>query len=343
VQTLDSHNLDGTGVEVTRLGFGSAAIGNVFDAVSRDDAIEAVGTALDTGIRFFDTAPYYGYGLSEHRLGAALAGVERSRFTISTKIGRILGEGLPQDGDALFSVPPDIGYRYDYSAAGVRRSLADSMARLKLDRIDVALIHDVCPTVHTDTGAFEGFFAQAVECAWPVLAGLRADGVLGAIGFGINDWRTAERLAALTDPDVILLAGRYTLLEQEAAQSFLPMCLRRGISVVIGGPFNSGILAAGPEGNAMYDYLPAGPAILDRVRRIDAVCRRHGVPLAAAALQFPFGHAAVAAVIPGMRSPDEVRTNTILMEHLIPDLMWQDLWAVGLLADDAATPRGLTD
>ena len=335
---LDNRRLATTGVEVTHLGFGAAAIANVYNAVAQDDAIQAVQAALNAGIRLFDTAPYYGYGLSERRLGAALVDVERSRFTLSTKVGRILGEGLPQDADGLFAVPPDIGYRYDYSADGVRRSLDDSMTRLGFDRIDIALIHDLDPTVHTDVGAFEPFLAQAVESAWPVLAALRAGGELGAIGFGINDWQTAERLAALTDPDLILLAGRYTLLEQEAARTFLPMCRQRNISVVIGGPYNSGILASGPDENAMYDYLPAAPAVLDRVRRIDAVCRCHDVPLAAAALQFPFGHASVAAVIPGMRSLDEVRSNIALMDHPIPPALWQDLRAAELLVEHAPVP-----
>ena len=334
----DSVALGETAIRVTRLGFGAAAIANLYVPVSDEDAAQAIATALDSGIRYFDTAPYYGYGLSERRLGAALRCADRDGLVLSTKVGRLLAGGLPTDPGGLFAVPVDTGYRYDYTGEGVRRSLADSLSRLRLDRIDIAFVHDLDPTVHTDEESFEFHLAQALDSAWPTLADLRRDDVVRAIGLGINDWRTAERIAAATDPDVILLAGRYTLLEQEAARTFLPMCLRRGISVVVGGPFNSGILATGPNEGAVYDYSPAPPKVLDRVRRIDAICRRHDVPLGAAALQFPFGHGAVVSVIPSMRTADEVRRNVAAIRRVIPTDLWRDLRDAGLLSDDAPAP-----
>ncbi|MFJ2741137.1 aldo/keto reductase [Streptomyces sp. NPDC087440] len=314
--------LGGSRAAVSPLGFGAATLGNLFAEVSDDDAHAAVDAAWAAGVRYFDTAPHYGLGLSERRLGAALRGRPRDTYTLSTKVGRLLepgGSGGPDEG---FAVPADRRRVWDFSADGVRRSVEDSLHRLGLDRIDVAYIHDA------DECADGG--EQALREAYPALERLRSEGVIGAIGAGMNQVAPLERYLTETDADVVLCAGRYSLLDQRAGRSLLPEALRRGRSVVIGGVFNSGLLAD-PQPGATYDYKAAPVELLGRALRIKKIAEAHGVPLRAAALNFPFRHPAVASVLVGMRSAAEAADAAAMLAVDVPDELWGELREEGLL------------
>jgi D-threo-aldose 1-dehydrogenase len=301
------------------------------------DAGTAVQAALAAGVTYFDTAPLYGHGLSEHRLGEALREVPRDTFVLSTKVGRLLRPARgAQPSDGLFANALPFDYVYDYSRDGTRRSLEDSLQRLGLARVDIALIHDVVPRWH---GAdYERRFRESMEGAYPALAELRAAGVVRAIGVGVKDWDVCLRYLGAGDFDCVMLAGQYTLLCQDALAELLPHCARAGVDVLLAAPFNSGILATGAVPDARYFYQPASPEILARTRRLETVCRRHGVTLAAAALQFPLAHAAVASVVAGARSRAEVDGNVELVRRPIPPAFWQELKAEGLLPAAAPVP-----
>lgn len=329
--------LGATRAEVTQLGFGGAALGNLFRAVGETDAREAVGEALSLGVRYFDTAPYYGYGLSEHRIGAVLRTTARDGFTLSTKVGRLLRADRVRSRGTEFREPLPFGAMFDYGYDATWRSIEDSLQRLGLGRIDVALLHDLDPTVH-EPAAHARYLGQAGGGALRALLEMREQGVVSAVGIGINDWRAAERFVRECALDVVLLAGRYTLLEHAAARSFLPECARRKVSVVIGGPFNSGVLAGDRAGAYDYAPAPAPETVRERVARLRTVCERHRVPLAAAALQFPFGQPAVVSVIPGMRSAAEVRDNVRLFNAAVPPSLWEELRHEGLLPAGAPAP-----
>ncbi|TWE21236.1 D-threo-aldose 1-dehydrogenase [Kitasatospora atroaurantiaca] len=298
-------------VRVSALAFGAAAIGNLFTQVTDTEAEQAVTAAWEAGVRYFDTAPHYGLGLSERRLGTVLRGLPREEYTISTKVGRLL-EPSDLGGDDLangFAVPATHRRRWDFSAEGVRRSIEDSLDRLGLDRIDIAYLHD--PDDHLD---------QAIGEAYPELARMRAEGLVGAIGVGMNQAEAPARFVRETDLDVVLLAGRYTLLDQRGLVELLPLAERHGVSVVVGGAFNSGLLAD-PKPGATFDYAAAPDELLSRALELKEVCERHGVPLRAAALQFPFGHPAVASVLVGTRTAGEVRDAAAMLHHPVPDLL----------------------
>jgi D-threo-aldose 1-dehydrogenase len=319
-------------VEVTELGFGAAPIGNLYREVSETRARGTVDAAWACGVRYFDTAPHYGLGLSERRLGAALTGRPRTEYVLSTKVGRLL-EPSPGGGTdpAGFAVSATHRRVWDFSADGVRRSLASSLERLGLDRVDVVLLHD--PDDH---------WAQAVSEAYPALARLRDEGVIGAIGVGMNQCGMPTRFVRETDIDVVLLAGRYTLLEQPAADELLPLAAERGVSVLAAGVFNSGLLAR-PEvpDDATYDYEPAPGRLLEKARRIAAVCRRHGVTLPRAAAWFPLGHPAVASVVLGMHDATQVTENAGLLAEAVPAGLWDELRAERLLRADVPVPAGV--
>jgi len=308
-------------VPVSRIGMGGAPLGNLFHAVDQEAALETVRIAWEKGVRLFDTAPHYGLGLSERRLGQALAELPRGEFTLCTKVGRILEPG-PSHGrdDQGFDVPATHSRRWDFSADGIRRSLEESLERLGLDRIDVALLHD--PDDH---------MRQALDEAYPTLHELRSQGVVGAIGVGMNRAELLERFVVETDVDTVLLAGRHTLVEQNAG-SLLLACLDRGVSVLAAGVFNSGLLAQeAPPEHATYDYLPAPKSLRERAVRLAEVTTRHGVSLPQAAIAFADAHPAVACVVLGMRSAEEVRRNTALANLSTPTSLWSDLVAEGLL------------
>ncbi|MEW2167348.1 aldo/keto reductase [Streptomyces sp. NPDC007084] len=322
------NTLGASGVPVGPLSFGAAAIGNLYTEVTDEQARAAVDAAWACGIRTFDTAPHYGLGLSERRLGEALRDRPRAEYTLSTKVGRLL-EPADTGGDDLahgFAVPATHRRVWDFSADGVRRGLDASLERLGLDRVDVVYVHD--PDDHAE---------QAFRESYPALEELRSQGAVGAIGAGMNQTAMLTRFVRDTDVDVVLCAGRYTLLDQSALTDLLPAARERGTSVVIGGAFNSGLLAA-PHPGSTYNYAPAPPELLDRALRLKEIAERHGTTLRAAALAFPAAHPAVASVLVGARSADEVRDCARQFAAPVPDAFWRELRAGRLLPDDAPSP-----
>ena len=323
----------------TQTGFGGAPLGNMHRVLTEAEADATVTAAWDAGLRYFDTAPLYGHGLSEMRIGRVLAGHPRGEFLLSTKVGRVLEPCAPGDeASGIYQAPPPLKVRFDYTADGVRRSLQASLARLGLDRVDILYVHDLELAAHGSAEAYEARWDELTRGGgWRALDALRADGTVGAIGLGTNETAACERLLAELDPDLFLLAGRYTLLEQAPLGGLLPACERCGVGVVIGGPFNSGVLAR--QGGS-YDYAAAPPAILARVERLAAVCARFEVPLPAAALQFVAAHPAVVSVIPGAQTASEVVANTRLLETPIPAALWAALKDEGLVDVAAPVPSG---
>lgn len=298
------------GLEATRLGLGTAPLGGLFERVSDEDGHAVVRRAWELGLRLFDTAPLYGSGLAEQRLGHVLREFPRAEYVLSTKVGRLLREGTSPQG--IFEGAPPLGPVFDFGYDATLRSLDESLERLGLGRVDVALIHD--PDDH---------YTQAMEGAYPALDRLRAEGVVGAIGVGMNQTELLCRFARDGDFDCFLVAGRYTLLDRTAADDLLSLCLERGIAVLAGGVFNSGVLASG----ATYDYAPASRDILERAAGLRATCGRYGVPLEAAAVQFPLRHPAVACVLVGCRSPLELEQDVRLFELELPAELWEELGA----------------
>ena len=332
----------GRGMAFTQLGFGGAPLGNMHRILAEDEGIGTATAAWEAGLRYFDTAPLYGHGLSEQRIGRALAGRARSEFLVSTKVGRRLEPCAPGEaGGGIYKGVPPLKVVFDYSRDGVLRSLEASLARLGLDRVDIVYVHDLEKRTH---GSIEAYDARWRELTggggWRALDELRAAGTVTAIGLGVNETAACERFLAALDPDLFLLAGRYTLLEQAPLAHLLPDCERRGVGIVIGGPFNSGVLAQSSASRAggSYDYADAPADVLARVGRVAAVCDRFGVPLPAAALQFAAAHPAVVSVIPGAQSAAEVAANVALMEVAIPPALWPALKADGLVDPAAPTP-----
>ncbi|MFF8102216.1 aldo/keto reductase [Streptomyces sp. NPDC016640] len=329
---MNRHRL-GRGAELTGLAFGSAGIGNLYTEVGEETAREAVRAAWQRGIRYFDTAPHYGLGLAERRLGAALREHPRDQYTVSTKVGRRL-EPAPTGGDLAndlangFAVPATHRRVWDFTADGVRRTLEASLRRLGLDRADIVYLHD--PDDHAE---------QAFREAYPALERLRSEGVVGAIGAGMNQTAMLTRFVRDTDVDVVLCAGRHTLLDQSALTGLLPAALEHGTSVVLGGAFNSGLLAD-PKPDATYNYTQAPTELLDRALRMKDAAERHGTTLRAAALAFCAAHPAVASVLVGARSAAEVHDCADQFATPVPAALWQELRATGLLPPDAPVPPG---
>jgi D-threo-aldose 1-dehydrogenase len=331
----------GETIPFTELGFGAAPIGNLYRAIDPEDAQKTLEAAWKAGIRYYDTAPLYGLGLSETRLNRFLHGKKRSDYVLSTKVGRLLDVCDPKQrtGIGKFFATPSRKERYDYSYDGFMRSIEFSLERLGVDSIDIIFVHDVDLFTHKSEAARDAHVKTVLKSGYKALVKLRDEKVIKAFGAGLNEWQTCETLARAGDFDIFLLAGRYTLLEQEALDSFLPLCEARGIGIVLGGPYNSGILATGPRPGAWYNYDPAPKHILERVARIEAVCKRHKVKLAQAALRFPLHHPQVVSVIPGGVSPREVALNAATMSAKLPKALWKDLKAEGLLRQDAPVPR----
>ncbi len=326
-------------VEFTRLGFGTAPLGNLYQAITEDEAAEVVAAAWDSGVRYFDTAPLYGLTLAERRLGAFLKSKPRDEYTLSTKVGRLMRPCPPSERSGIgrwFEVP-DMKEVFDYSYDGVLHSFEESLERLGVGRVDVLFAHDLCTSTHGGKAASDARIQEFMSGGYKAMIELREQGVVKAIGGGINEWEVCQAMAERGDFDIFLLAGRYTLLEQHALDSFLPLCESRGIGIVIGGPYNSGILATGPGKGAYYNYDPAPPEILKRTKKIQDKCMAHSVDLKVAALQFPLLHPSVVAVIPGGKSTEEVIANGLNMNETVPSALWQELKAEGLLREDAPT------
>ena len=320
-----------TDLRVTRLGFGAVPLGGLYKDVSEDEAGATVRRPLELGINYFDTAPISGRGKSEIRLGRELAGVIRDSIVVATKVGYTL---VPEDGGRdskvfhRFDNVPPLRPIFDYSYDGIMKTFEGSLQRLNHSRVDILNIHDP-----------DYDWKEAIEIAYPTIHKLRSEGVVRAIGVGMTQAEMLARFAREGDFDCLLLAGRYTLIDHTGLRELLPICEQRSISVIIGGPYNSGILATGARPGATYDYVEASPAVKERVTAIEAVCGRHNVPLKAAALQFPMAHPAVAAIIPGARCAAEVEENFRMTSMAIPDDFWEELRHLNLLPPEAPVPR----
>jgi D-threo-aldose 1-dehydrogenase len=326
VKARERTRLGRTPLDVTRLGLGTAPLAGLHEAVAEDQALEVIERAWEAGIRHFDTAPLYGHGLAELRLGKALRGKPRDEFVLASKVGRLLRADAPPEPGQSFRGTPPVNPVFDFTYDGVMRSVEESLERLQLERIDILHIHD--PDDH---------YAQALHGAYKALDHLRSEGLIKAVGAGMNQAEMLARFARDGNFDCFLLAGRYTLLDQVALDDLLPISVERGIGIIGAGVYNSGILAD-PKPGARYNYVAAPDALLERARKIQAVCSRHGVPLKAAAIQFPLGHPAVACIVVGCRSAAQLDESIEMFEAEIPPSLWQDLKAEGLLRGDAPTP-----
>ena len=321
-----------TSLEVPRVGVGTAPLGNMFEAHSDEHADAVLASAVAHGLRYFDTAPLYGHGLAEQRVGRAVTGLPREEVFVSTKVGRLLRADAPRDesqfylGEPFYKDVPKVGPVWDFTYDGIMTSVEESYRRTGLDRFDVLLLHD--PDDHFDA---------ASTTAYRALSKLRQEGATRAIGAGMNQAPALARLVEACDLDVLLVAGRYTLLDQVAMDELLPLCEQRTISIVVGGVFNSGILID-PAPGVRYNYVPADAAVLARAQKIKSVCERYNVPLPAAALQFPLAHPRVCTVLLGIRTIDELEKNLGWLDVSIPDGLWAELKHEGLLRDDAPTP-----
>jgi len=340
--TLRRRKVGKTNLEVTELGLGGAPMGGFRATISDAEAMALTDAAYDGGVRYFDTSPFYGYGRSELRMGAALREKPRENYVLSTKVGRLMhamkpGEKPPADfrQNGLPGFAPVFDYTYD----GVMRSLEHSHLRLGLARIDIALIHDVDFWTIKDRAVLEQRFKTVMDSGFKALDELRKAGVISAIGVGINESDTSLRFIQAGDFDCMLLAGRYTLLEQGGLEAFLPECVKRNVSVILGGPYNSGILTGGVKPGATHDYVAAPAQLIEKAQKIEAVCQRHGVELGAAALQFPLLHPAVCSVIPGALSAAEVTQNIGRLSARIPVELWSELKREKLLDPGAPTPN----
>jgi D-threo-aldose 1-dehydrogenase len=331
-------------VNLSQLGFGGAPLGNLYRKIEDADAQATLDAAWDAGIRYFDTAPQYGLGRSEMRFAPALKRFGPDELFLSTKVGRVLEDCAPQDvtPEAFVDVPQK-RIVFDYTYDGIMRSYTDSIARLGSDKIEMLFLHDIDAGTHGQAGEEENLRQLFSNGGYRALTELRDTGRIAAIGAGVNTWQICERLLGEADFDGFLLAGRYTLLEQDPLDTFLPLCIERDVGIILGGPYNSGILATGAIDGAMYDYAPASEQMLQRVRNLGEVCSAHNTPLIAAALQFPLGHPAVKSVIPGASTPDEVRQNVEIFQTSIPSALWSDLKTQGLIREDAPTPQETND
>jgi D-threo-aldose 1-dehydrogenase len=327
---LEKKVLGSTGLEVTRLGLGCAALGGLYGDIPDEQAHEVVQRGLDLGLNLFDTAPLYGSGKSELRVGHVLSQVPRDRFVLCTKVGRVLDPVEPGDedrGQDIYDNPPPFKPVFDFSHDGVMRSFEESLTRLQLDRVDVLHIHD--PDDHYD---------DAIRGAYPAIARLREQGVIRGVSAGMNQWEMLADFARAGEFDCCLLAGRYSLLEQEALDELFPLCQEKDIGILAGGTYNSGILAKGAQPGAKYNYVDAPPQVIERARQLEEVSARHKVDIKAAASQFALAHPVVTAIVPGTRQPDRVTENFELLQVAIPADYWAELKAEGLVRADAPVP-----
>ncbi|MCA3263478.1 MAG: aldo/keto reductase [Telmatospirillum sp.] len=332
---IAARTLGKSGIAVTELGFGGAPLGDLFAVLDEATSVATVEAALDAGVTLLDTSPLYGHGLSEHRIGAALRRRPQVRPVLCTKVGRVADPFLLRGTETDFVGGLPHRLRFDYSYDGAMRSIEQSLLRMGVSRLDIVLIHDVDIWTH-GAAAIDARFEEAVAGAYRALRRLRDEKTIGALGVGVNEADMCLRFAERCDIDCVLLAGRYSLLEQPAAEAFLPLAQKRDIGVMLGGVFNSGILATGAVAGAKYNYKPAPPEIRAKVEKIEAVCRRHGVKLADAALRFALAHPTVASVVLGAVAPVEIAAQQASLAAAIPGALWTDLASQGLL--DASLP-----
>jgi D-threo-aldose 1-dehydrogenase len=327
----------GREIPFTTMGFGSAPLGNYLRPLSEEDCDATLQAAWDAGMRYFDTAPFYGFGLSEQRIGRLLKKLDRKDYIISTKVGRLFEPCAPEEVNSLFfKNTPQLRFYYDYSYDGVLRSYEESLQRLGIDNVDILYVHDVCAFAHGGREGSERAIQDLLkQGGWRALTELRDAGDIRAIGAGVNEWEPCARLLELADPDLFLLAGRYTLLEQAPIDHLFPQCAALGAGVVVGGPYNSGILA----GQNTYNYGEVPEEIAAKVRTLAAICERHAVPMAAAALQFVVAHPVVVSVIPGGQNVAETRQNAGMLDVVIPPAFWAEVRASGLLHPQAPIPE----
>jgi D-threo-aldose 1-dehydrogenase len=324
-------------LEVTAFSFGTAPLGNFLEPISETESQAMFETAWDAGVRLYDTAPMYGHGLSELRTGHYLRWKPRDEYVLASKVGRVLKPAKRETiGFAPWADAAAFTMHFDYSYDGTMRAFEDSLQRLGLERMDLCFIHDIDRFTRGDEQP--EVFKRAMDGCWRALEKLRDEHVVRAIGVGVNEWEVCYEALKQRDFDGFLLAGRYTLLEQEALNGFLPLCEERGAAVLVGGGFNSGILATGARPGAKYNYSPAPAAVLEKVARIEKVCAEYRVPLPAAALQFVTAHPAIPSFIAGTRSVEQLKQNLEWFSHLIPAAFWIELKRQGLLRDDAPTP-----
>jgi D-threo-aldose 1-dehydrogenase len=317
-------------INISRLGFGGAPLGNMHRILTEDEATATVQAAWDAGLRYFDTAPYYGHGLSESRIGNVVRENPRDRYTLSTKVGRVLEPcALGEEDSGIYLKTPQLRVRYDYGYDGIMRSYESSLLRLGTGWIDILYVHDIGGVTHGEQA--DRHYVDLIGSGWRALSELRACGAVKAIGVGVNENAVCEQILRDADPDIFLLAGRYTLLDQSADKALLPKCMKRGVAVVLGGPYNSGILATGPAEHAQYDYADAPPDILAKTRSLQEICHQHNVTLAEAALHFPLRHPAIVAVIPGSQTKEQVALNLKTFARSPPDALWQDFADAGLI------------
>jgi D-threo-aldose 1-dehydrogenase len=339
---IDTRQLGKSGVRLTQLGFGGAPLGELFVRVDEAAAAATLQAAWDAGVRYYDTAPYYGRGLSEIRFGRFLDAKPRAEFVLSSKVGRCFF--APARPDEFQTGPTWAGglrfdHVHDYSYDGIMRSYEQSQMRLGMNRIDLLIIHDLDFWFHSTEAKVAAYLSQLFTSGWRALDELRSHGLVRGVGAGINELGMMPRFLDALGLDFFLVALRYTLMEQEVLEVEFPYCERAGVGVVIGGVYSSGITATGPIPGAKYNYADATPEVIERVTRMNEVCKAHGVPLAAAALQFPLAHPIVASVIPGAISPEQVRQNVANFQRPIPTSLWSDLKSQGLISGSAPTPR----
>jgi len=341
LKTRHWDRLGNGGLTFTELGFGAAPLGNLYAAISDEQADAILARAWDAGVRYFDTAPLYGFGLSETRLNRFLRDKPRDKYVLSTKVGRLLHACPPDQRDGVgkwFDVPSR-KEQYDYSHDGIMRSVECSLERLGQNRIDILFVHDLDLSNHKTQDAVDQHLEVLMKDGYRALTRLRDEGTIKAFGAGVNEWQICQTLTERGDFDLFLLAGRYTLLEQEALETFLPLAESRGIGIITGGPYNSGILATGPREGAFYNYDPAPQDILERVARIQKVCETHNVRMIDAAFKFPLHHPSTLSVIPGGQGVAEMQSNIAAARSHIPYTLWTDLKEQGLMREDAPLLR----
>ena len=333
-----------TKLQVSELGFGAATFGNLYHPIPEGAAEESIAKAMELGLNQFDTAPYYGFGLSERRVGNGLRHYDKDDYILSTKVGRILEPCAKAEDKYGFCSPMPFEPKYDYSYDGIMRSFEHSIQRLGLSKIDILYMHDIGRATHGED--HDRLFKIAMEGGYKAMDELRSQGLVSAIGLGVNEYEVCEQAMDHGYFDCFLLAGRYTLLEQKALKTFLPRCVKDNSSIILGGPYNSGILATGVRREGVvphYNYEPASEEIIKTVTKIEEVCDEYNVPLAAAALQFPLAHPAVVSVIPGLSSANRVESTVAQMQIKIPTNFWLALQSVGLLSPDVPVPTGTAE